>query len=144
MVLRRSLVTAHMIFFRVPKPDVLLWIDHIPMEGTRCRWRRSFPVLRSRTWHGAALVPLCSEPLTPTASSSYSNASTAAQAPSSSTGKLAQAAELFSGSVWHLLHSTGLFLSVWYRLFRKEMGGTRKQHESRKWGGKRGTPLPGY
>lgn len=68
-------------------------------------------------------------------------ASTAAQVPLFSIGKLTQGAVLFSGSVQHLLHRTGLFLSARYRLSRKETEGARKQHESRKWGGKGETPL---
>lgn len=74
----------------------------------------------------------------PPASAAYTTkVPPAAQVPSFSTEKLAQGTEYFSSSVWRLLHSTGLFLSAWYRFLRKETEGARKQHDSRKQEGKR-------
>lgn len=69
---------------------------------------------------------------------------TAAQVLSFSFGRITQEAQLFSVSVWHLLHTTELFLSARYRLLRKESEGARKQHEPGNWRGKVEIPLPGY
>lgn len=126
-----------MIFFRIPRPYLSLWIDL-----NNVFHRRKSTVGKGASWCWGAepgtVLFLCLFAL------SHSPCAYSSPGAFIFFWEKTQEAQLFSVSVWNLLHTSELFLSARCRLLRKESEGASKQHESGNWRGKVEIPLPGY